>query len=45
MERIFSEFSAKKLKELQYLYLFGNSAETAYLSVRDGELSKAVGLV
>ena len=39
MERNFAKFSAKKLKKL-FFYLLANPAETAYLSVRDGELFK-----
>ena len=38
-------FSAKKLKQLEFFYLLGNPAETAYLSVRDRKLSNAVRLV
>ena len=44
MERNFSKFSAKKLRAVIF-YLLDNPAETAYLSVRDGDLSKAVRLV
>ena len=37
-------FPPKKLKELYFIYLLGNPAETAYLSVRDGKLSNAARL-
>ena len=45
VNRNFSKFSAKKLKELQFFYLFTNPAETTYLGFRGGELSNAVWLV
>ena len=35
----------QKIKRAVNFYRFGNPAETAYLSVRDGKLSNAVGLV
>ena len=35
VERNFSKFSGKNLKELSFLYLLVNPAETAYLSFRD----------
>ena len=38
-------FSAKKIKRAVIFYLLANPAETAYLSIRDGELSNAVRLV
>ena len=37
-------FSAKKLRA-KIVYLLANAAETAYFSVRDGELKNAVRLV
>ena len=39
-----AKISGKKLKELYFVYCLANPAETAYLSVRDRELSNAVGL-
>ena len=41
---IFLIFS-QKIKRAVIFYLFANHAETAYLSVRDGELSNAVRFV
>ena len=45
VERNFSKFSGKNLKELWFSYLLTNPAETAYLSFRDQELSNDARLV
>ena len=45
VERYFSVFRQKKIKEAAIFYLLANPAETAYLSIRDLQLSNAVWLV
>ena len=41
----FFEIFRQKIERVVIFYLLANPAETAYLSVRDGELSNAVRLV